>query len=206
MSKNLIIGSSILLAGVFISLLFWQLPSLNPAEQAQSNRTEPAEQTNNAAQPPMGMMGNNPMQVVNERGFIIQMVPHHQEAIDTAQEVLDRGGSSQGMIDLANNIISSQTKEVALMKDSYEQWYGETYQDTAEYNPMMRDLTPYSGAELDSVFLHDMTMHHMGAIMMARSVQPYLEHEELEKLTADIVVNQSREIQTMQQLFAALRN
>ena len=57
---------------------------------------------------------------------------------------------------------------------------------------------------LDRIFLHDMTMHHMGAIMMSRSVQPYIEHDVLRELTSNIIVNQSREIDTMQRLFVKL--
>ena len=144
------------------------------------------------------------MMIESERVFIEEMVPHHEEAIATAQEVLERGGTTPGMVELANNIISSQTEEVALMKESYEEWFGEPYAATGEYEPMMRELEPYSGVALDRIFLHDMTMHHMGAIMMSRSVQPYLEHEVMEELTSSIIVNQSREIETMQRLYAEL--
>lgn len=206
MSDHIRISVGILLAGVLLSLVVWQLLTQAPAEQALQNRTKQTMEQKTAQQPPMGMMNNNPMQVTSEREFITQMVPHHEEAIATAGEVLQRGGTSQDMIDLAENIISSQTTEVALMKDSYKQWYGQPYQETDTYAPMMRDLTPYSGAELDGIFLHDMTMHHMGAIMMSRFVQPHLEHEVMETLTTDIIANQSREIQTMQQIFAALQN
>lgn len=152
----------------------------------------------------MGMMHGEAMLVTSERAFIEHMVPHHQEAIDTAKEVLERGGSTPEMVLLAETIISSQTAEVADMKAWYEAWYGETYEDNGEYEPMMRDLAPYSGAELDAIFLHDMTMHHMGAIMMARSVEPYIEHEEVQDLTDAIIVNQSAEIRTMQEIFAEL--
>ena len=148
------------------------------------------------------MMGS--MLVTSEREFIEQMIPHHEEAIETAGEVLERGGTTPGMVTLAENIIASQTEEVALMKESYEAWYGQPYQPTGEYEPMMRELADYDGATLDRVFLHDMTMHHMGAIMMARSLQPYLEHDVMRELTQTIIVNQSREIETMQRLLAEM--
>lgn len=147
----------------------------------------------------MGMMSED-MFVTSEREFIEHMIPHHEEAIATAQEVLERGGTTPGMVELANAIITSQTAEVALMKQSCEDWYGESYTATGEYEPMMRALASYSGAELDRIFLHDMIMHHMGAIMMARSVRPHVEHDVMRELTDDIIVNQSREIQTMRRL------
>lgn len=153
----------------------------------------------------MGTMHGS-MFAQNEQEFIEHMVPHHEEAIETAKEVLERGGTSQAMVDLANGIITSQTEEVAFMKESYEEWFGTPYADMGTYEPMMRELAEYSGVTLDRVFLHDMTMHHMGAIMMARSVQPNLEHDSMKELTNNIIVNQSKEIETMQQIFSDLKD
>jgi uncharacterized protein (DUF305 family) len=69
---------------------------------------------------------------------------------------------------------------------------------------MMRDLSNLSGAEIDRTFLEDMIMHHMGAIMMARSVQPYVEHQEMEDLTKAVVDTQSKEIQQMRNILSSL--
>ena len=149
-----------------------------------------------------GMMTQS--QISNEKYFIEMMVPHHEEAIATAGEVLERGGTTPDMRALAENIISSQTDEVALMKTKYEEWFDTPYQPTGEYQPMMRELADLNGAALDSVFLHDMTMHHMGAIMMARSLRPHLEHEEMDELTRNIITNQSREIQVMREISAEI--
>jgi uncharacterized protein (DUF305 family) len=64
----------------------------------------------------------------------------------------------------------------------------------------MRDLSKLSGAELDKAFLEDMIPHHMGAIMMAHSVQGYIEHDEMKTLTRNIVDSQSTEIGKMQSM------
>lgn len=140
-------------------------------------------------------------QFSSEREFIEHMIPHHEEAIRTAQEVLDRGATTEGMISLAENIIRTQKEEVDLMRTKYEEWHGVTYEDTGVYVPMMRDLSSLSGKDLDAAFLHDMTMHHMGAIMMAQTVLPIAEHEEIETLANAIIVNQSAEIQVMRELY-----
>ena len=145
--------------------------------------------------PMSGMMAD--MMVESERAFITRMIPHHQEAVNTAREVLERGGTSDEIRELARGIIESQSAEIEDMKAWYEDWYGEAYEPTGEYEPMMRELKGLSGEELDRVFLTDMIRHHMGAIMMARSVQPYIEHSELETLTQNIVSSQSREIRQM---------
>jgi uncharacterized protein (DUF305 family) len=49
-----------------------------------------------------------------------------------------------------------------------------------------------------------MIMHHMGAIMMAQSVQPYIENQEITDLTKAIVETQTEEIQLMRQMLKTL--
>lgn len=137
----------------------------------------------------------------NEREFLEHMIPHHEEAIATAGEVLARGATVARMTALAENIIATQTAEVAQMKENYQAWYGEAYVDKGVYVPMMRELGSLSGANLDMVFLHDMTMHHMGAIMMAQTVLPMAEHEEVTTLANAIIVNQSEEIKLMRDIY-----
>lgn len=152
-----------------------------------------------------GQMGQMmAMMVESEREFIEGMIPHHQEAVDTAKEVIARGGTTPEIKQLVENIVIAQEKEIAEMKQWYADWYGESYVDEGGYMPMMRELENLSGAELDRVFLEDMIMHHMGAIMMARSVQPYVEHAEIESLTQAIVRTQSEEIAQMRQMLQTL--
>ncbi|MEK7639044.1 MAG: DUF305 domain-containing protein [Patescibacteria group bacterium] len=144
-----------------------------------------------------GMHGMFGMMVTSEKAFLEEMIPHHQEAVDTAKEVIARGGTTPEIMTLAQNIVSTQEKEIADMKQWYQSWYGTPYQDTGTYQPMMRELETLSGSELDKAFLNDMIMHHMGAIMMARSVFPFIEHNEMEALTEAIIKTQSEEIEQM---------
>lgn len=160
--------------------------------------------TGNTGMGMMGGMDHSMMMVSSEREFIQGMIPHHQEAVDTAKEVIARGGTTPEIRTLAENIIVAQEKEIADMKMWYQSWYGEAYTDTDTYEPMMRELENLSGATLDRVFLEDMIMHHMGAIMMAQSVQPYIEHQEMETLTRAIVSSQSKEIAEMRQMLQGL--
>lgn len=157
----------------------------------------------NRNQPGM-MMDHGMMMVSSEKEFIIGMIPHHQEAVDTAREVLARGGTTPEIRTLAENIIKAQEKEIADMKSWYLTWYGTEYQPTGNYQPMMRDLSSLSGSELDRTFLQDMVMHHMGAIMMANSVERYVEHKEMEDLVRAIITTQSAEIELMRRLEAGL--
>jgi uncharacterized protein (DUF305 family) len=144
------------------------------------------------------------MMVENEREFISGMIPHHQEAVDTAKEVIARGGTTPEIKKLAENIVVAQEKEIAAMKEWYKNWYGEGYTNSGKYEPMMRELTSLSGQELDRAFLEDMIMHHMGAIMMAHSAQLYDLHKETEELAEAIIITQAAEIKQMRQILQGL--
>lgn len=144
------------------------------------------------------------MMVSSEREFIEEMIPHHQEAVDTAKEVIERGGTTSEIKRLVENIVVAQEREIADMKSWYQAWYGIPYQPSGNYTPMMRELDNLSGSAIDRVFLEDMIGHHMGAIMMARSVQPYIEHTEIEVLADAVVSTQSAEIMEMRRMLQGL--
>jgi len=76
-----------------------------------------------------GMMGNETDIKTLENAkpfdkeFIEQMIPHHQMAVMMAQ-MLSRSTSRSEMKQLAENIISAQTKEINQMRKWYRAWYG----------------------------------------------------------------------------------
>jgi uncharacterized protein (DUF305 family) len=176
-----------------------------PDGSLMGNPSTPTNQ-NDGGMGMMGGMDHSMMMVKSEREFLEGMIPHHQEAVDTAKEVIARGGSTPEIKKLAEDIIVAQEKEIAMMKEWYQAWYGEAYvADPTDYKPMMRDLSTLSGAALDKVFLEDMIMHHMGAIMMAQSVQPYIENQEITDLTKAIMETQTAEIELMKRLITTLR-
>lgn len=144
-----------------------------------------------------GMHGMNTS--ITEKEFIEGMIPHHQEAVDTAKQVVARGASPE-VKELAEAIITAQEKEIIDMKTWYRSWYGKEYADTGTYQPMMQDLSSLSGEALDRVFLQDMIMHHMGALMMAQHVAANIEHTEIQTLAQNIAETQSAEIVTMRML------
>ena len=57
--------------------------------------------------------------VTSEAMFIIDMIPHHQEAVDTAMLVKD--SDKQQLATLANNIITTQTEEINMMNGIFFQ-------------------------------------------------------------------------------------
>ena len=51
-----------------------------------------------------------------DRDFVQNMLPHHQGAVDMAKVELQYG-KDPALIKMANNIVASQAKEIAMMKD-----------------------------------------------------------------------------------------
>ena len=94
--------------------------------------------------------------------------------------------------------------KIALLKEWHLTWYGEAYVADGSYQPMMRDLSQLSGAALDQRFLEDMIPHHMGAIMMAQSVRPYITHQEITDMADAIMTTQTAEIEVMRELLRGL--
>jgi uncharacterized protein (DUF305 family) len=148
----------------------------------------------------MDGMDHTMMMVSSEKEFLTHMIPHHLEAVDTAKEVLARGATTPEIKALVEGIITAQEKEITAMKSWYEAWYGTAYVSDDSYKAMMRDLSELRGVDIDKVFLEDMMIHHMGAIMMAKSIEPHIEHPEIEALSKAIISSQSAEIQLMKQL------
>ncbi|MEZ4156682.1 MAG: DUF305 domain-containing protein [Candidatus Paceibacterota bacterium] len=193
MKKNILIGALILLIATLLIL---------STREKSANREIGVQSQMEHMQ---GGMNHSQMMVTNEKDFIEGMIPHHQEAIDTAKEVLERGNVTPGINELLENIVAAQTQEIESMKAWYQDWYGTPYQaDASEYSHMMRSLEGLSGKEIDQTFLEDMIFHHMGAIMMARSVAPYAEHEEIKNLTQAIIQTQAKEIDQMQQMLQGM--
>lgn len=145
----------------------------------------------------MNGMHNN-MTIENDEQFLNAMIPHHQEAVSSASEVLARGGSFPEIKTLAENIIRSQSLEIDQMKGWYEFWFQKPFMNHSTYIPMMRELSGLSGAELDKAFLEDMIMHHDSAVMMAEQAK-IVGREEIKKMSGDIITAQTKEIEMMKE-------
>jgi uncharacterized protein (DUF305 family) len=141
--------------------------------------------------------GMGGMRVASEFGYLAGMIPHHEEAIETAH-ILLRVSGRQAMRDFAVTIIETQTAEVVRMKAWLATWYPGRA-TAVHYEPMMRDLTALSGDALDQAFLEDMIPHHMMAVMMSQQLlnARLVVHPEVAPFAANIRDTQRREIQVM---------
>ncbi len=151
--------------------------------------------------PEGGMMKDGMMGGAADQPFIVEMIPHHQGAIDMAKVALERSKRPE-MLQLANGIITAQTKEINDMTAWYEGWYGTKLPEGGmgmHMDGMTGDLSVLkakSGDDFDREFLTQMIPHHEMAIMMAQMIRSS-ERAEMRQLADNIATSQAREIQMM---------
>lgn len=142
-----------------------------------------------------GMMGHS-MDIRNDADFLMGMIPHHQEAVDTATYAITKTQDAEIKVFL-QGIIDSQTQEIAQMKKWHLEWYGKEYVADQRYSAMMPNLKTLPDNQVIPAFLHGMIMHHMGAIEMARAILPITERPEITTLAQGIIRVQTEEIGRM---------
>ena len=152
-----------------------------------------ATDTSDTAQ---GQVNPKPEFVASERDFIHGMVPHHEEAVTSAKELLTVATDPE-VRTLALNIIEAQQAEITEMKTWYSTWYDTSYRDDGKYKSMMRTLQNLSPKDAEARFVADMIGHHEHAVLMARELGTFAKRSELRTLSANIIRDQESEIGTL---------
>lgn len=144
--------------------------------------------------------------------FAQGMIPHHQQAIEMANQVLERG-DAPSVKDLAQRIKDAQSEEIDLMRGWLAEW-GEEEVDHGADDPTvdmgtmpqedMEALAQASGPDLDKMFLEMMIPHHEGAIAMAETELADGEFADALALAERVVDAQKAEISEIQGLLAGL--
>ena len=142
-------------------------------------------------------------QVESEFDFLAGMVPHHQDALESAELALRRAEHPE-VRELAQEIIAAQEAEIVQMEAWLAEWYPEGDRGGAE--AMMdesmamagTDLRSLSGAAFDRAFLGEMVVHHQMAVeMVASLLEQNLVHSEVRTLAQHIRQTQNAEIAEM---------
>jgi uncharacterized protein (DUF305 family) len=144
---------------------------------------------------PMG--GGMAMTVASEFDYLVQMIPHHVEAIQVATLLQARSPRTE-MRDFAATIIATQSSEVRQMEAWLAAWYPGR-ETSVTYRPMMRDISGLTGDDVDRTFLEDMIPHHMMAVMMSQQLitRGLAVHREVNPFAATIRDTQHAEIRMM---------
>lgn len=144
-----------------------------------------------------------------DKAFIGDMIIHHEGAVNMAELAMAQA-SHQEIKDLAATIVSSQSKEIADMKQWQQNWgypvssghgmHGGSSGDMQEDMAAMgTELQTLSGDAFDKKFLDLMIEHHQQAIDMVKPAEANAQHSEVKDMAKAIIAAQTKEIETMKQ-------
>jgi uncharacterized protein (DUF305 family) len=146
--------------------------------------------------------------VAPEVDFAQMMIPHHEQAIVMSDLALANNAGPE-VSALAISIQSSQAPEIEQMRGIISRYGGEVIHDHGDHDmpgmltsEQLDQLGRAQGPEFDQLFLLGMIEHHKGAIVMAQDVLGASDDEEVTALAQQIIAEQEREIQQMEQLLS----
>lgn len=142
--------------------------------------------------------------------FAQGMIPHHSQAIEMADLVIEKGQRSD-VKEVAERIRAAQAPEIATMRGWLRDWdapqegESEGMESSGNRGLMMsgaemQEMIEMAGAELDTMFLRNMIRHHQGAIEMAQAEVDGGEFGPAKELARGIIDTQKAEITEMQAL------
>jgi len=143
--------------------------------------------------------------------FAQMMIPHHEQAVDMSDDLLAKDGIDPRVVDLAAKIKTAQEPEITQLNEWLSAWNadeGMSGMGDGE-NGMMSDsdmsmLENASGAEAGRLFLEQMTLHHEGAIAMAKIELDEGQNADAQAMATAIVTSQTEEIGVMKDILATL--
>ena len=141
--------------------------------------------------------------------FTTMMIPHHEQAIEMADLILDEDGIDPEVVALAETIKAAQGPEIELMESWLDDWGTGMGDMGGMGDGMMSDtdmqaLEDATGDEASRLFLEQMIEHHEGAIDMAQSEVDNGENPDVIGLAETIIESQTAEIATMEEILASL--
>jgi uncharacterized protein (DUF305 family) len=141
--------------------------------------------------------------------FAVNMIDHHQQAIDMADLLLAKEGVDDRVINLALAIKEAQGPEISTMTAWLDAWGQDIMPGMDHGGGMMSDddmsaLEAATGAEATRLFLEQMIEHHQGAIDMAEREVTEGENPDAVALAGAIITDQTAEITVMQQLLTSV--
>jgi uncharacterized protein (DUF305 family) len=136
--------------------------------------------------------------------YIDFLAPHHQDAIQMADEEISRGGDDE-VVAMASDMKEVQLAEIDTLQRIRVELAGsevpeETLEPDAADPHMTSDMGAMeeaAGADLDRAFLWHMVPHHASAVVVSHRALPNLENAELRSLAEMTIIAQTREMNAM---------
>lgn len=182
------------LVAVWVLVLAWCSNTPTSISTDNTTQTISEDQANDNS-----TMLHDQSSINTEEEFILHMIPHHQEAIDTSTIIVQKSQYKK-LKTLAQAIVDAQTKEVSMMKWWMQSRYPSSTKQV-DYDEMMdANIWNLIGDELDKSFISGMVKHHQWAIMMAQQVLEISQKPEIVKMANDIITSQTAEIKELNHL------
>ncbi|GAA1586491.1 DUF305 domain-containing protein [Kribbella hippodromi] len=147
-----------------------------------------------------------------DAAFATQMIPHHQQAVEMADQAL-RKATTADVKKLATAIKAAQAPEIEQLTGWLGTW-GQPVPTPGMHSghamtgmmseQEMQDLSRASGSMFDRMWTEMMIKHHQGAITMAKTEQTAGKDTAAIALAKKIQSAQTTEITTMQRLLGRL--
>jgi uncharacterized protein (DUF305 family) len=108
-------------------------------------------------------------EVTDDKSFIEYTIPHHQDAVDSSKELLGVTKDEE-LKTFLNNVITTQDKEILMMKSLYKSLYNTDYKDNGKYMPMMVKILPNNIKQSEYQYTKDMFGHHSSIVEIAKKI------------------------------------
>jgi uncharacterized protein (DUF305 family) len=144
--------------------------------------------------------------------FAQMMIPHHEQAIEMADTVLAKEGTSPEVAQLADEVKEAQAPEMEKLGQWLDAWGAERTSDHAGHAGMsgmmsdedLRALEEATAPQSDRLFLEQMIAHHRGAVEMAQTEVETGSDAGAVEMAQTIVDTQAAEIEAMENLLASM--
>ena len=137
---------------------------------------------------------------VDEAQMLVDMIGHHQDAIDASRVVLRRNPSPE-VRDFAERLIRVQGEQVQQLQTWLDEWYPDSKVQST-WQPLFTDA---SATSTDVAYLSMMVVHHQHAVAMYRTwvASGSVRHNDFGLLMRRVAKGQISEIALLRQLAAA---
>ncbi|AUJ50243.1 DUF305 domain-containing protein [Brachyspira hyodysenteriae] len=148
--------------------------------------------------------------------FLFNMIPHHKGAILSSQKLLETT-KNEKLIELANNIIAEQDKEVLefdeLIKELNTKNTDYSDVDTEAIGNDMQLIMDNMMADMSSIeitgdndidFIRGMIPHHQAAIDVSKKILEYTKDEKIKEIANRIITAQEKEIEDMNNMINSM--
>ena len=152
--------------------------------------------------------------------FAQMMLPHHEQAVEMSEMLLAKEDVPAEVAEFAQQVIDAQGPEIERMNDMLTTWGEERLSDAEDMNSMdhgsdagtggmmtaedLQALETAEGEDAARLYLEQMTVHHEGAVDMARDQVEQGQNPQAVELAQQVVEAQEAEIAEMEQMLQEL--